>query len=150
MFNNHFTGCVAVLVGLAVGCTTDDTKPNATKTTTPSPQEDEMAATKTKQIWNAYIKYDDGDEKFAGKLAVENGMLSVDTAESDAKREYLQDAADDLNGQEQLVDVAPPKEADAPRYALGANEYTRDHPEFEKILARKLLENHDIRVEPAK
>ena len=109
-----------------------------------------MADTKTKQVWNAFIVYKDQEDKLAGQIALENGMLSIVAAESDKARAYLEDVVEDMNALDFLVDLARPKDPDAPRYSVGADEYDRDHPDFDKVLVRKLLENHSLRVEPVK
>jgi hypothetical protein len=56
MFNTQAIRYVALLLGLTIGCTTEDSNTDQTKTNATSPKEDPMAATKTKLIWNAYIK----------------------------------------------------------------------------------------------
>ena len=142
---------IVLLLGLAIGCTTnDDAKSSEGRTATTNHKEQTMNDTKTKQIWNAYIVYDDDDDKFAGQLALENGMLSVVSSESNEDKEYLEGVVEDINALDHLVDLAPPKEPDAPRYALGADVYDRDHPDFEKVLVRKLLENHSLKVKESK
>jgi hypothetical protein len=142
--------CIALLLVLALGCAREHPKSDETKTTTASPKGDEMTATKTKQVWNAYIETEDDNDRLAGQLAVENGMLSMVSAETDKDREYLEGVVEDMNAREHLMDLAPPKDPDAERFSLGANIYKRDHPDFEKVLVRKLKEYHYLRVEPAK
>lgn len=107
-----------------------------------------MANTDTQQLLTAYINSSKTGERKAGRLALEGGKLTVVSAENDKDQAYLQDAVDDLNATERLVDLAPPKEG-APRYSVGAKEYDREHPEFNEVLLRKLEENHFVRTEPA-
>ena len=141
---------IVLLLGLTVGCTTENrTTPNEAQSRPKNHKENTMTDTQTKQIWKAYVQYDGQDEKFAGQLAIEKGKLSVVSAESDKARQYLQQAADSMNALERLVDLTPPKSLDAPQFSVSADMYERDHPDFEKVLVRKLLGEYDLRVVPA-
>jgi hypothetical protein len=147
----RFDRFIVLLFGLTVGCTTENgATPNEANSPPTNLKENAMTDTQTKQIWNAYVQYDDQDEKFAGQLAIEKGMLSVVSAESDKARQYLQQAVENMNALEQLMDLTPPKSLDAPQFSVSADIYERDHPDFEKVLVRKLLDEYDLRVVPEK
>lgn len=104
---------------------------------------------KKTSLWKAYI-LDGKRKRLAGTLAIADGILRVaSSAAREEDKAWLNDAVEDLNNRDHLVDLAPPKSTKE-RYGMGAVEYRRDHPDFEQVLIRKLEEHHSIRMEPAK
>ena len=134
---------------LLVGCTpsaTSQRTEESTETDHASQKEGkQMAGTKTKRTWDAFAVDDQNKEMFLGKITIDKGVLSIVSSDDEASRTYLEDIVEDMNALEFLVDKAPPKPG-AGRYQLGAETYRRDHPDFESVLIRKLMENHALKV----
>ncbi|MEN1679686.1 MAG: hypothetical protein AAGJ46_08835 [Planctomycetota bacterium] len=111
-----------------------------------------MAEAQTATVYDAYITFDEEDkeDRLAGQLAIESGVLRVVSKANDDDGNYLDRLVEDYNGREFLVVKTAPTEEDAPRFTVGAKEYTRDNPEFVDVLRQKLHSSNGVRTEPAK
>lgn len=79
-----------------------------------------------------------------GQVAINQGKLEIVNLINESQRTEVQKSLDEFNNREFLVIKTPPKNGE--RYELGAKEFRRDDPDFNKILIEKLESTRQIKL----